>query len=107
MGPRDTDWRLAVLLDAQRGRVEFIRLMRSLGPSLVVQRHLGWVPWPVTRGVTHRLRVLVRGECIEAYVDDRFAHGVVIPEGFDTQRCGFAVDRADGAIRAPVLWSME
>lgn len=107
MGPQPGDWRLAVLLNAQAQRLEFVRLMRSLGPSLVVQRHLGGVPWPVARGVTHRLRVLVRRECIEAYVDDHYAHGVVIAEGFDTSRCGFVTDRASGVFRQPALWRMQ
>jgi hypothetical protein len=107
MGPRPSDWRLAVLLNADRQRVEFVKLMRSLGPSLVVQKHLGSVPWPVARGVSHQLRVLVRGECMEAYVDDRYAHGVVVGEGFDTSRCGFVTDRASGRFGKPVLWRMR
>ena len=107
IGPRPEDFRLGVLLNAEHGRVEFLKLMRCLGPSLVVQQHLGSVPWPIVRGVTHRLRVLVRREFIEAYVDDRYAHGVVIGEGFDTSRVGFVGDRAEGRIARPTLWRME
>lgn len=106
LAPNPDDCRLAIGLNAARGQVEFLRLMRGIGASLVVQECLAAIPWPVVRGVTHRLRVLWRGDCLEAYVDDRWVHGLVIPEGLSHRRLGLVSDRANGLLAGPEIWAM-
>jgi len=106
MGPRGRDFRLAVLLNAAHQRIEFVRLMHSIGTSLIVQEHVESIGWTIARGITHQMRSLVRSEFIEVYLDNRYVSGASIAEGFDTTRVGFVSDRANGVFRTPRLWRM-
>jgi hypothetical protein len=107
LGPKREDYLVAVLLNCETRRVEFVRLMRSIGPSHHVQAYMASIEWPVAAGVTHRVRSLVRGEFMEIYIDDWYVHGVSAAEGFDVARVGFAVDRASGEFPGAELRQMR
>ncbi len=98
--------KLAVHLSVQRQQVELLNVRPSHGPSLALYRQQA-IPWPLASGVSHHVRLVVRREFLEIYLDERYVQSHVVGEGFDVTRLGFFNELGQGVFRQPTLWKMQ
>jgi len=106
IGQRNVSDSLAILLNAEAGAVEIGALSYTRHGASYLFQPDERISWPVATGVRHDLRVLVRRNFIEIYLDERFVHAYVSQEKLDTDNLGFCAELATGDFITPRIWAM-
>lgn len=93
-----------VSLNVETQQLEFgtMTWMRD-GSSLNLQVE-ELVDYPLTAGVTYRVRLLIRHAFAEIYVDDQLVRSFVCREELEPSVLGFFSDLADGTFQDPRRW---
>jgi len=97
---------VAVSLNAETKNVEFGRLVYCKDGASLLFEPEEQIMWPIGIGVTYDLRILVRRNFIELYLDDHLVHAFCSQEELDTKRLGFYAELASGDFLTPHLWAM-
>jgi beta-fructofuranosidase len=103
---RDSESMFVASLNAQTQQVELGTLTRFKNGSSLKLDAEELVSFPVTAGITHRVRLLVRYCYAELYIDDHLVKSFVCRAELEPSAVGFFSDVADGVFRDPRSWLM-
>lgn len=100
------DLRYAVQFEVHGSQLMFGYLRDDWTAGLHMMRYLQ-SPQALGYGIPHRIRLLLRGCFLEAYIDDAYADGFRFEHPMDVSQIGFFANQANGTFSNIRVWQMQ